>query len=81
MMYAAAALATPATVIAGVALGALPVWVLLGALPSLLLVKPLAWCFGDTSRPVPIPAMGANVVWNLATNSLLAVGFVVAMMI
>jgi 1,4-dihydroxy-2-naphthoate octaprenyltransferase len=81
MIYAAAALATPATIILGVALGALPTWVLLGVLPSLLLAKPLAWSFGDTSHNPPIPAMGANVVWNLATNSLLAVGFVVAILL
>jgi hypothetical protein len=41
--------------------------------PSLLLVKPLQWAFSDPSSPVPIPALGANVVWNLATNTLLAV--------
>ena len=67
--------------VAGVVLGALPVWVLLGALPSLLLAKPLAWCFGDTSQPVPIPALGSNVIWNLATNTLLAIGFVVAILL
>jgi hypothetical protein len=31
-------------------------------------------------EPVPIPALGANVVWNLATNALLAVGLVIAIL-
>lgn len=72
LVYAAAALLTPATIVAAVALGVWPAWALAAALPSALLVKPLAWAFGDTARPVPLPAMGANVVWNLATNSVLA---------
>jgi hypothetical protein len=48
-------------------------------LPSLLLAQPLAWAFGDTRKPVPIPAMGANVVWNLATNTVLAIALAVAL--
>jgi 1,4-dihydroxy-2-naphthoate octaprenyltransferase len=80
LVYAAAALATPLAIVVSVVQGWLPTPALLGVLPSLLLVKPLAWAFGDTSQPVPIPAMGANVVWNLATNSLLAVGIVVAIL-
>ncbi len=79
LIFAAAAIATPAVLVLGVGLGALPPWVLLGVLPSLLLVKPLQWAFGDTSENPPIPAMGANVAWNLATNTLVALGFVVAM--
>jgi hypothetical protein len=47
-------------------------------LPSLLLVKPIQWAIGDTSKPVPIPALGANVVWNLATNTLVALTLIVA---
>lgn len=80
LLYAAAALATPLSIVVAVVLGWLPPAALLGALPSLLLVKPLRWAFGDTARPVPIPAMGANVAWNLATNTLLAVGLVVAIL-
>ena len=81
LVYAAAALATPASIVAAVMIGWLPAPALLGVLPSLLLVKPLVWAFGDTSKPVPIPAMGANVAWNLATNTLLAVGLVVAIVL
>ncbi len=51
--------------------GTFPVWALAGALPSVLLVQPLKWVFGDTTTDVPIPALGANVIWNLATNTIL----------
>ena len=80
MVYAAAAIATPLSIAAAVVIGWLPPPALIGALPSLLLFKPLKWAVGDTDQPVPIPAMGANVAWNLATNSLVALGLVVAVM-
>jgi 1,4-dihydroxy-2-naphthoate octaprenyltransferase len=80
LFYAAAALATPLWIVIAVVIGWLPIPALLGALPSLLLAKPLAWAFGDTSKPVPIPALGANVAWNLATNTLVAAGLVVAIL-
>jgi hypothetical protein len=47
-------------------------------LPSLLLARPLLWAFGDTRKPVPVPALGANVAWNLATNAVLALALSVA---
>ncbi len=49
-----------------------------GGRPSSLLAKPLAWAFDDTREPVPIPALGANVAWNLATNTVLAAALAVA---
>jgi len=78
LVYAIAAIATPIVIVGSVVIGWLPPLALVGALPSLLLVKPLQWAFGDTDRPVPIPALGANVAWNLATNALLAVGLAIA---
>ena len=78
MIYVLAGVLTPASIVVAVALQALHPFALVGALPSLLLVKPFGWAFGDTAQPVPIPAMGANVVWNLTTNTLLAAGLVVA---
>lgn len=81
LVYAAAGIATPLAIVVSVIQGWLPTPALIGVLPSLLLVKPLAWALGDASEPVPIPAMGANVAWNLATNSLLAIGLVVAILI
>ncbi len=68
-----------AAIVAAVSLGVLPAVSLVAVLPSLLLVKPVQWAIGDVSQPVPIPALGANVVWNLATNTLVALTFIVAM--
>jgi 1,4-dihydroxy-2-naphthoate octaprenyltransferase len=78
LVYAAAALATPAAIVVAVLLGALPAPALAATLPSLFLAKPLGWALGDTREPVPIPALGANVVWNLATNTVLALALAVA---
>jgi 1,4-dihydroxy-2-naphthoate octaprenyltransferase len=81
LLYVAAAIATPLSIAVSVVVGWLPALALVGTLPSLLLFKPLQWAAGDTKRPVPIPALGANVGWNLATNTLVAVGLVAAVMI
>jgi 1,4-dihydroxy-2-naphthoate octaprenyltransferase len=78
-IYAAAGIATPLAIIAAVFFDVLPLPCLIAALPSLLLIKPLGWVVADPDSPVPIPALGANVVWNLATNTLMALGLVVAM--
>ena len=80
-VYAAAALLTPAATVAAVALEALPPQALAAVVPSLLLATPLRWAFGDTREPVPIPALGMNVAWNLATNSVLAAALIVALVI
>jgi 1,4-dihydroxy-2-naphthoate octaprenyltransferase len=77
-LYAIAGLLTPAAVVAGIALDALPTMCLVAVAPSLLLVKPLAWALSAPAGDVPIPALGANVVWNLSTNLVLAVSLVVA---
>jgi len=77
-VYAGAALLVPIWIVWCVVSGTFPFWGLLGALPSLLLAKPLAWAFGRPEEAVPIPAMGANVTWNLATNTLLGLGLLAA---
>jgi 1,4-dihydroxy-2-naphthoate octaprenyltransferase len=77
-IYAAAGIATPLAVVLAVILQALPPLSLAAALPSLLLVRPLRWVVGDPVQPVPIPALGANVVWNLATNTVMAISLVAA---
>jgi 1,4-dihydroxy-2-naphthoate octaprenyltransferase len=77
-VYVVAALAVPASLVVSVIAGWLP-WAALAAVaPSLLLVKPVGWALGSPEAPVPLPAMGANVTWNLATNTVLAVGLVLA---
>lgn len=80
LTYALAALLTPAAIVIAVGAGILPPPCALAALPSLLLVQPLRWAFRDTEKPVPVPALGANVIWNLVTNVALAVtlGFATA---
>ncbi len=78
LIYAMAAVLVPVWIIGAVVVGTFPLWALAGALPSVLLVKPLTWAFGDTDTEVPIPALGANVMWNLATNALLGVGLLLA---
>jgi len=71
-IYAAAALGTPLSIIMAVVVKALPGLCLLGALPSLLLLKPLLWSFKSPEEPVPIPALAANVIWIQSTNLVLA---------
>jgi 1,4-dihydroxy-2-naphthoate octaprenyltransferase len=78
-VYVLASFATPLAIAMVVFLRVLPPLCLVAALPSLLLVKPVQWALTDPSQPVPIPALGANVVWNLATNALLAAMLVVAL--
>jgi 1,4-dihydroxy-2-naphthoate octaprenyltransferase len=72
LVYAAAALLTPVSIAVAVVLGAFPPAALAALLPSLFLARPLAWAFGDADRPVPLSAMAHNVIWNHATNLVLA---------
>ncbi|MCJ7629194.1 MAG: prenyltransferase [Longimicrobiales bacterium] len=80
LIYALAALLVPVWIVGAVVAGIFPAWALVGAVPSVVLAKPLKWAFGDTSMDVPIPALGANVTWNLATNALWGIGLLVAAM-
>jgi 1,4-dihydroxy-2-naphthoate octaprenyltransferase len=75
-LYLLAAAAVPASILFGVAAGAMPRPCLLGLLPSLLLVGPARWALATPDQPVPVGALASNVLWNLGTNALLAVGFV-----
>jgi hypothetical protein len=78
LVYAVAALLTPASIAVAVAAGGLPMPCLAAVAPSLLLIVPLRWVVGDTSRPVPVGALAANVAWNLLTNATLAGALAVA---
>ena len=77
-VYALAGLLVPAWILAGVLAEVLPGWSLLGALPSLLLIPPLRWALTRPNDAVPLPALGANVNWNLGTNTLLGIGLFLA---
>jgi len=81
IVYAIAGLLTPASIVLSVVLNSLPLFALVALLPSILLVKPLQWAFKSPNEDVPIPALGANVAWNLLTNLLLAVGLVAAVLL
>ncbi|MFQ5349714.1 MAG: prenyltransferase [Thermoanaerobaculia bacterium] len=72
LLYAVLALAVPAVIVAGVLSGALSAVALAALLPSLLLRAPLRWALSRPAAEVPVPALGANVGWNLLTNALLA---------
>ncbi len=78
VVYSVMGLLVPVSLVLGWLAGWLPAIALAAAVPSLLLVRPLRWAFARPDEPVPIPALASNVVWNLATNSLLAAAFVIA---
>lgn len=77
-IYVTAGLMTPFAITIAVLLGVLPLLSLAAVLPSLFLVKPLLWVLRGPELPVPIPALGANVAWNLATNTVMALTLVIA---
>jgi 1,4-dihydroxy-2-naphthoate octaprenyltransferase len=77
-VYGVAALLVPAWIVGMVMAGPLPYLALLGALPSILLATPLRWAFRQTDSEVPIPALGANVIWTLTTNTVLGLGLIAA---
>jgi 1,4-dihydroxy-2-naphthoate octaprenyltransferase len=79
-IYALAGVATPGAIVVAVAYGALPPLALAAVLPSLLLAPALGWVGRDPSGPVPLPALGGNVIWNLATNTVLAITLVVTIL-
>ncbi len=72
LVYAGAALAVPISIVTAVAASALPPAALAAALPSLMLTRPVEWALRSPELAVPVPALGANVAWNLATNAALA---------
>jgi 1,4-dihydroxy-2-naphthoate octaprenyltransferase len=78
LVYAAAALATPLAIAAAVAVGWLPPLALVGVLPIWFAMPAVRWALSRSGEPVPIPAMAGNVIWNLATNTLVAAGLGVA---
>jgi 1,4-dihydroxy-2-naphthoate octaprenyltransferase len=80
LVYVLAGLLTPAGIVVSVVLHILPPLTLVAALPSVMLAKPIRWALADPAGAVPLPALGANVVWNLATNSLLAIALVVTIL-
>jgi 1,4-dihydroxy-2-naphthoate polyprenyltransferase len=78
LVYAAAAVATPLSLVVSVVAGALPALALVGCLPFWFAVPAVSWAITQSQADVPIPAMAGNVIWNLSTNTLVALGLEVA---
>ncbi len=78
VIYTVAACAVPIVIVAAVAVAVLPPLALVAVAPSALLVLPLRWAMTAAEAEVPVPALAANVAWNLATNTFLAVALAVA---
>ncbi len=70
-IYVGAALAVPLVLAVGVWLNILPALALVAAAPTLLLLGAFGWASRSPETDPPIPALGANVIWNLATNTIL----------
>ena len=70
-IYVGAALAVPLVLAASVWMKILPATALIAAAPTLLLIGAFSWAWRSPETNPPIPALGANVIWNLATNTIL----------
>ncbi|MBN1444078.1 MAG: prenyltransferase [Planctomycetes bacterium] len=79
LVYAAAVLATPASLGVAVVLGALPPACLIAAAPALLLIPALRWSLSRAREAVPLPALGGNVAWNLLTHAALTLALIGSM--
>jgi 1,4-dihydroxy-2-naphthoate octaprenyltransferase len=73
-VYALAAVATPLAIAVAVLLGACPALALIALLPFWFVVPAIRWAVSLPHDGVPIRALAGNVIWNLATNTLLAIG-------
>lgn len=72
-IYIGAALAVPLILAIGVWMEFLPTLSLIAAAPTLLLAPAFRWAVRSPESNPSNPALGANVIWNLATNSVLGV--------
>lgn len=78
-LYTAVELATYVAIVAGVVVGVLTPWALLGLGGLIFAFKAIQGAIRDYDKFEPLfPAMGANVMAVLFTNVLLAVGYLVA---
>ena len=80
VVYVTAAWTVPVVLVLAVVTGRLPTAALIATLPSVALIGPTRWAVSKPLEPVPVPALGANVVWNLLTNSILALAFALAVL-
>ncbi|MBM4327860.1 MAG: prenyltransferase [Deltaproteobacteria bacterium] len=67
-------------ILVAVALGLMPVPCLLGLLTLPVALKPMKWAWRHVhENEEMLPVLGANVITNLATGSLLGIGFILSM--
>jgi len=71
-IYVLAGWLTKISLLVPVLTGTFPLVCLLALVPSAALIPPTRWALTRPKEPVPIPALGANVIWNLSTNAALA---------
>lgn len=71
-IYVLAGWLTKIALLVPILMGIFPWVCLLAFVPSLALIPPTRWALTRPKEAVPIPALGANVTWNLATNAVLA---------
>jgi len=69
---------TPLAIAGAILIGAFPPLALIGVLPSSFALLAVTWAFTRANEPAPIPAMAFNVIWILATDTLVAVGLSLA---
>jgi len=64
-------------IVAAVLLGLIPPYCLIALLTLIVAWKPMIWAWkGGDDKEAMVPALGANVVTNLATQTLLGIGFI-----
>jgi 1,4-dihydroxy-2-naphthoate octaprenyltransferase len=76
-IYSLAAVAVPVSITVAVFADMLPALALIAVFPTVALAPAFTWAFTHPGEPVPHSALGANVIWNLATNTMLAVGIAI----
>ena len=77
-LYVAVVALAPLALAVGVLVGQLPAIALLGAVPTVLLARPVSWALTRPTAAVSTDALRENVIWVLATNLLVAAGLLVA---
>lgn len=71
-VYVLAGWLTKIALLLPILVGIYPWLCLLALVPSVALVPATRWALARPDEPVPVAALGANVMWNLATNAVLA---------
>jgi 1,4-dihydroxy-2-naphthoate octaprenyltransferase len=72
-IYALFAILTPVAIAGAIVAGVFPVVAVIAAFPFIFAGKAVRWAMSRPDAPVPVPALGGNVVWILATNTFLAI--------